>query len=129
MRVISFILVSLAGVAGALGIAEAAAAAHISANPLLSLSSNFLLLHGGACLALLALGRAVPHYEGLYISAAAILLAGLSLFCGDLSCQVFVQTRLFPFAAPAGGSLLVLGWVLVSLSGLLCAVRRPSAPA
>ncbi len=129
MQVFSFCLVAFAGLAGVLGIAEAAAAAHLSANPLLALASNFLLLHAGASLALLALGKAVPRHQSLYISAAAILLAGLSLFCGDLSSQVFAHARLFPFAAPIGGSLLILGWIIVALSGLLSALSKPAAPA
>ena len=41
------------------------------------------------------------------------------LFCGDLSRRAFSGVALFPRAAPTGGILLMLGWLLVGISALL----------
>jgi uncharacterized membrane protein YgdD (TMEM256/DUF423 family) len=46
------------------------------------------------------------------------LLAGLALFTGDLAMRVYAGTRLFPMAVPAGGTLLIAGWLVVAASAL-----------
>jgi uncharacterized membrane protein YgdD (TMEM256/DUF423 family) len=51
--------------------------------------------------------------------AGCLLVLGLVLFCGDLSRRAFSGVALFPRAAPAGGILLMLGWILVGVSALL----------
>jgi uncharacterized membrane protein YgdD (TMEM256/DUF423 family) len=48
-----------------------------------------------------------------------VLLVGLVLFCGDLLARDFLGGRLVPFAAPVGGSLLILGWLVVAASALI----------
>jgi uncharacterized membrane protein YgdD (TMEM256/DUF423 family) len=48
--------------------------------------------------------------------ACLVLLTGLVLFCGDLLAREFAGTRLFPFAAPAGGLLMIAGWLGIALS-------------
>ena len=47
------------------------------------------------------------------------LVLGLVLFCGDLSRRAFSGMALFPRAAPTGGILLMLGWLLVGISAVL----------
>jgi len=46
------------------------------------------------------------------------LLIGLTLFCGDLLVRHYAGWRMFPMAAPAGGLLLIGGWLIVALSAL-----------
>jgi uncharacterized membrane protein YgdD (TMEM256/DUF423 family) len=40
------------------------------------------------------------------------------LFSGDIAARVLMGGRLFPMAAPIGGSLLILGWLVVGLSAV-----------
>jgi uncharacterized membrane protein YgdD (TMEM256/DUF423 family) len=46
------------------------------------------------------------------------------LFCGDLTARVFGGSRLFAFAAPAGGSLMILGWFAAALAAFLASLGR-----
>ncbi|MEN3347908.1 MAG: hypothetical protein V7632_1543, partial [Bradyrhizobium sp.] len=39
-----------------------------------------------------------------------------TLFAGDLACRQFTGDRLFPFAAPTGGTLLIASWLLLAAS-------------
>jgi uncharacterized membrane protein YgdD (TMEM256/DUF423 family) len=44
------------------------------------------------------------------------LAVGALLFAGDLAARHFLDTRLFPMAAPAGGMAMIAGWLLVAIS-------------
>jgi uncharacterized membrane protein YgdD (TMEM256/DUF423 family) len=114
----ALILVTLAGLAGAMGIGEAAAVAHVSIEPQLQIASNFLIVHAAACLAMVALALHVQAGKTIFLIASTALLLGLALFCGDLTVHALSNTRLFPMAAPIGGSLLILGWVIAAAAGL-----------
>ena len=48
-----------------------------------------------------------------------ILLVGLLLFCGDLLARDFLGSRLFPLSAPIGGTLLIVGWLVIAGSALV----------
>ena len=54
--------------------------------------------------------------------AGAGLALGACLFSADLASRAFLDDRLFPMAAPTGGSLMILSWL--ALAGL-CAFARP----
>jgi uncharacterized membrane protein YgdD (TMEM256/DUF423 family) len=113
------ILVALAALAGVLGVALSAAAAHAAGGTNLETAARFLLIHAAALLgiaALIGLGVLSP---GLGRAAAWALVVGLVLFCGDLSARAFWSTPLFPRAAPTGGIVLMIGWALVALAALL----------
>lgn len=116
-------LLALAGLAGALGVGLSAAAAHIAGATSLATAAQFLLFHAPALLALALLagsGQARP----VVVRAAGFALAlGLALFSGDLSVRAFLQQPLFPMAAPSGGLILILGWVMVAVSALWPARR------
>jgi uncharacterized membrane protein YgdD (TMEM256/DUF423 family) len=109
---------ALAGLAGASGVILAATAAHGVADPRLETASNFLLLHAAATLAVCGLALAVPRRGVWFLGAAGLFLCGSLLFGGDLSARALAGTRLFPMAAPIGGTLLILAWVLVMLAAL-----------
>lgn len=121
------LLILLGGLAGALGVALSAVAAHYPGATNLATAAEFLLLHGPAFLALAALARteALPRWS--LVAGALALIAGLGLFSGDLALRVFSGERLFHWAAPAGGSLLILGWLWLSLAGLFSALRLRKA--
>jgi uncharacterized membrane protein YgdD (TMEM256/DUF423 family) len=106
------ILIFAAGVCGAAGVALSAAASH-RGGAFTGTAASFLLMHAPVFLAagLLDAGRALR-------AGCFVLLAGLVLFSGDLLARDFLGSRLFPFAAPAGGTLLIAGWLAIALSAL-----------
>ncbi len=114
--------VALACLAGLLGVALSAAAAHIPGADSLKTAAQFLLFHAPAILALIAFGAAGLARTGLVRVAAGLLILGLILFCGDLAVRTWLQHALFPMAAPIGGFALMGGW-LVGMLGALVPVR------
>lgn len=104
--------VFLGGLAGAAGVALSAAAAHTGGGNMAT-AASFLLMHAPALLvlSLLATSR-VARYGGYLIAL------GLILFCGDLLARQFLGNRLFPYAAPSGGMMLIGGWLIVAISAL-----------
>lgn len=102
---------TLAGLCGALAIAAYAGAAHGGENHLSAIAPLLL----GHAPALLILSLIVPNSRVASIGGA-ILIAGLALFCGDLFIRDMAGSRLFPMAAPTGGSLMILGWLIVGVS-------------
>lgn len=112
------ILIALASLSGLLGVALSAAAAHITGGNLAT-AAQFLLFHAPALLALVALIAAGAVNPMLGQIAGYVLVLGLILFCGDLSRRAFSGVALFSRAAPAGGILLMIGWLLLGGSALL----------
>ncbi len=106
------ILVFAAGLCGAAGIALSAAASH-RGGAFTGTAAGFLMWHAPVFLAVGLIGA------GRVLRAACLMLvAGLALFAGDLLARDFLGIRLFPFAAPAGGTLLIAGWLAIALSAL-----------
>jgi uncharacterized membrane protein YgdD (TMEM256/DUF423 family) len=98
------------GLAGAAGVALSAAAAHGGGHDI-GIAAPFLLVHATTLLAIGFFGRGRVLTVG-----GAILLAGLVIFCGDLVMRDFAGQRLFPMAAPAGGTAMILGWLVIAAS-------------
>lgn len=119
MTIWNTILVVVAGLMGASGVALAAAGAHAGgAN--LATAATFLLIHAAA---VTAIGL---HGGGAFFSFAASLLAlGACLFAADLSVRVWGAARLFPMAAPAGGFGMIAGWLCLSGAAMAAAITRP----
>jgi uncharacterized membrane protein YgdD (TMEM256/DUF423 family) len=110
------ILVILAGVMGADGVILAAASAHQGDAPRLVPASSMLLFHAAAVLAVVALTeRAVIHVRA-GIAAAFGFVVAAALFAGDLTLRHFAGHGLFPFAAPTGGTLLIVSWLTLAVA-------------
>lgn len=110
--VLDRILVAAAGLFGAAGVAFSAAASHQGGGNVAT-AAQFLLFHAPALLAIGLLGGSLVLRTG-----AAVLLAGVLLFAGDLLMRHYVGSRLFPLAAPAGGTLAIAGWIVIGLAAL-----------
>jgi uncharacterized membrane protein YgdD (TMEM256/DUF423 family) len=123
MMVWAQVLIVLAGLAGAAGVAAAAAASHGAAGPDLSIAAQFLMIHA-AVVAAIALSSFEPR--GAFLTAASMIFVGLALFSGDLAVRAYGGTRLFPMAAPTGGSLLILGWLALAVAGAIALATRRS---
>ena len=105
--------VAAGGLIGALGVAASAAAAH-AGGAFTGTIANMLLFHAPVFLI-----AGMPGLSRVGRMGGRILLAGLVLFCGDLAVRDQLGSRLFPFAAPAGGMLLIAGWLVIAASALV----------
>jgi len=106
----------LAGLMGAAGVALAALAAHLPDASQLATASSMLLFHAAAVTgaALLTANGLVQRPLGLAATYGFIL--GGALFAGDLTLRQYTGHRLFPMAAPTGGSTMILSWLALALS-------------
>jgi uncharacterized membrane protein YgdD (TMEM256/DUF423 family) len=110
------ILVILAGIMGADGVILAALAAHQSDATRLVPASSMLLFHACAVLAVAALAeRGVVTAKGGMIAGFGFVIA-TALFAGDLSLRQFAGQSLFPMAAPTGGTLLIISWLVLAVA-------------
>ncbi|MBY6243103.1 DUF423 domain-containing protein [Methylosinus sp. Sm6] len=119
----TYIVILLAALEGAAGVVLSAAAAHVEASPLLDTASRFLLIHAAAGLALAAVTATAGAFSRWLLGASFAMLAGAALFSGDLAVRAFAGTRLFPYAAPIGGSLLIASWAALAVFALVAAIR------
>jgi uncharacterized membrane protein YgdD (TMEM256/DUF423 family) len=110
------ILAILAAIMGADGVILAAAAAHQPDAARLASASSMLLFHALAVLAVVALAeRGILHLR-IGMSAAWGFVVAAALFAGDLSLRQYAGHSLFPFAAPAGGTLLIASWLALAVA-------------
>ncbi len=111
----------LGAVAGLVAVALSAWAAH-GASTTLDLVQrravdNALTMQGWHALALLAAGLMVEQGRGLANIAGAAFALGIVLFCGAVWWGALGGAAIGP-VAPAGGTLLMLGWVALALAAL-----------
>jgi uncharacterized membrane protein YgdD (TMEM256/DUF423 family) len=121
---IASILILLAGLMGAGGVALLAASAHSAPAAGLDTAGSMLLVHAAAALALAAAISQGLAWRPLATAGAFGLVLGASLFAGDLALRAFAGQRLFPLAAPTGGVILIAGWLAVAAAALV-AMTRP----
>ena len=110
------ILVILAGIMGADGVSLAAVTAHQGDASRLGPASSMLLFHATAVLAAVALiERGIVAIKGGLTAAFGFVIAS-GLFAGDLCLRHFAGHALFPFAAPIGGTLLIVSWLVLAVA-------------
>jgi len=110
------ILVILAGVMGADGVILAAMAAHQPDATRLAAASSMLLFHATAVLAVVALAERGVIHRGIGIAAAWGFVIAAALFAGDLTLRQYAGHSLFPLAAPTGGTLLIVSWLVLAVA-------------
>jgi uncharacterized membrane protein YgdD (TMEM256/DUF423 family) len=112
------VLVVLAGAMGAAGVALAAAAAHQPDARRLASASSMLLFHAPAVLAaVLLVERRVIHMRLGLVAAFGFVIAA-ALFAGDLTLRQYAGHSLFPMAAPTGGTLLIVSWLMLAVAAI-----------
>jgi uncharacterized membrane protein YgdD (TMEM256/DUF423 family) len=112
------ILVVLAALMGAAGVALAAASAHQSDATRLAAASSMLLFHATAVLAAAVLAeRGIIHLR-VGLAAAFGFVAAAALFAGDLALRQYAGHSLFPVAAPTGGTLLIVSWLVLAVAAI-----------
>ena len=110
------ILVILAGIMGADGVILAALATHQADATRLAPASSMLLFHACAVLAVAALTeRGIVAVRGGLVAVFGFVIAS-ALFAGDLTLRHFAGHALFPMAAPTGGTLLIVSWLVLAVA-------------
>jgi uncharacterized membrane protein YgdD (TMEM256/DUF423 family) len=110
------ILIVLAAVMGADGVILAAASAHGAEASRLASASSMLLFHATAVLGTVAMvDRGLVHAR-LGLSSAAGFVIAASLFAGDLTLRQYAGHGLFPMAAPTGGTMLIVSWLVLGIA-------------
>ena len=110
------ILIVLAAVMGADGVMLAAAAAHEIDATRLAAASSMLLFHSTAVLAAVALAERGVIDVRIGIAAGFGFVVASALFAGDLTMRQYAGHSLFPLAAPTGGTLLILSWLVLAVA-------------
>ena len=115
------IWIALGALAGLTGVAMAALAAHGMAwldPPALAMMRSAIEIQGWHALALLACGLWSPSGGRLADWACAAFALGIVLFCGAVYAVALSGVRL-GLIAPLGGTLLMVGWLLLGLSAIV----------
>ena len=110
------ILVILAAIMGADGVILAAASAHQPDTTRPASASSMLLFHALAVLAVVALTeRGIIHVR-IGMTAAWGFVVAATLFASDLMLRQYAGHGLFPMAAPTGGTLLIVSWLVLAVA-------------
>ncbi len=109
------ILAGLAALMGAGGVGLAAAGVHASGGELAERGALFLLLHAAAALAIAAHARVATAPGRALVIVGFAMAAGAALFSAELAARAFTGERIFPFAAPIGGTTMILSWVALAI--------------
>jgi uncharacterized membrane protein YgdD (TMEM256/DUF423 family) len=117
------LLIAFAGLMGAAGVILLAAGAHAAPGAGLDSAGQMLLFHAAA-----VVGAAAALHQGLLVRplglAATIgLIVGAALFSGDIAMRAFAGFRLFPYAAPTGGFVLIASWLGLAVAAIVTVAR------
>jgi uncharacterized membrane protein YgdD (TMEM256/DUF423 family) len=118
MQRIPSIFSLLAGLMGAVGVVLAAVSTHVAPGPGLDSAAYILLFHAAALLGGTALTQQGILSRPPAFAALAGWVVGATVFSGDIALRTFAAHRLFPMAAPAGGTVLILGWLALAVAAL-----------
>jgi len=118
------ILIALAGLMGAGGVILAAAGAHAVPGAGLDSAAYMLLFHAAAVLGGSALFQQGVLWRPLALVVLAAWVLGAALFSGDIALRAFAGHRLFAFAAPSGGMILIAAWLGLAGAALATLLRN-----
>jgi uncharacterized membrane protein YgdD (TMEM256/DUF423 family) len=110
------ILIILAAIMGADGVILAAASAHQPDATRLASASSMLLFHALAVLAVVALTERGIINVRIGMTAAWGFVVAATLFASDLMLRQYAGHGLFPMAAPTGGTLLIVSWLVLAVA-------------
>ena len=113
---------TLATLFGAIGVVLLAVGSHLTGN-MATTAGQMLMFHASAIIAIAVALRAGYLHGMIAQVGLALVITGVALFSLDLGLRAFGWSRLFPMAAPTGGSLTIGGWVVLAISAL-AAPRR-----
>ncbi len=108
------VLAGVAALMGAAGVALAAAAVHANGGEVAERGALFLLLHAAAALGIAAHARIATASARALVIVGFVMEAGAILFSAELAMHIFTGVRIFAFAAPIGGTTMMLSWVALA---------------
>ncbi|MCX5495263.1 DUF423 domain-containing protein [Kaistia dalseonensis] len=109
-------LIAVAGIAGAIGVALAAAGAHLPDGGRLAIAGSMAMAQAPA---LLALGFYWPSNGRLLGLSAWVIALGLLGFAGALIFHSLSGSAALSFIAPIGGTTMIIGWIGVTVAALV----------
>jgi uncharacterized membrane protein YgdD (TMEM256/DUF423 family) len=109
------VLAGVAALMGAAGVGLAAAGVHENGGELAERGALFLLLHAAVALAIAAHARMATASARALVAVGFVMEAGAVLFSGELAVRAFTGERIFPFAAPIGGSTMMISWLALAI--------------
>lgn len=112
------ILLALAGLMGALGVVLTAASAHGKPGAGLDSAGYLLLLHAAAVIATAAAVRSGLLLRPIALVTLCGFIVGAGLFAADVAARAYLGHRLFPMAAPTGGTILIASWLVLTAAAL-----------
>jgi uncharacterized membrane protein YgdD (TMEM256/DUF423 family) len=112
------ILIALAGLMGAAGIVLTAAGAHGKPGAGLDSAGYLLVIHAVAVLAGVVAARQGLLLRPLGLIVVGGFILGSVLFAADVAARAYLGHRLFPFAAPAGGMIMIASWLGLVVAAL-----------
>jgi uncharacterized membrane protein YgdD (TMEM256/DUF423 family) len=112
---------------GACGVGLAATAAHGTSAAGLDSAAWLLLFHAVAILGAASLAHQGQLWRPLALAAMLCFVIGGALFSGDIAMRAFAGHRLFPMAAPSGGTLLLAGWLILTAAALAAMAAAPKS--
>jgi uncharacterized membrane protein YgdD (TMEM256/DUF423 family) len=107
---------------GAAGIVLMALAAH-GKWPSIDYAATMTLVHAPVLIGLALAIRFGLLHAWLARSAAYVLAAAVALFSADVTLNAMTGSHLFPMAAPTGGTVSILAWLLLAVAA---AVAKPA---
>ena len=110
-----FVLAGVAALMGAAGVAMAAAGVHANGGELAERGALFLLLHAAAAIAIAAHAQIATASARALLVVGFVMEAGAILFSAELAMHVFTGERIFLFAAPIGGTTMIMSWVALAV--------------
>ncbi len=114
---------AIAACLGACGVLLLATGSHAAPGNA-TIAGQMLLFHAPALIAAV-LARDAGHLHPMLGRVAIVALcAGVIVFSSDLAMRGFGYGRLFPMAAPIGGSLTIAGWILLAMAASFAGGRE-----
>jgi uncharacterized membrane protein YgdD (TMEM256/DUF423 family) len=113
------VLIAFAGLMGAIGVVLTAAGAHGKPGVGLDSAGYLLLVHALAGLAGVALLRLGLIARPLGAVTLWGFVVGPALFAADVAARAWLGARLFPFAAPSGGLVMIASWMALIVAALI----------
>jgi uncharacterized membrane protein YgdD (TMEM256/DUF423 family) len=117
------IILLLAGLMGAGGVVLAAADAHAAPGAGLAGAAYMLLFHAAALVGGAALVQQGVLWRPLLLAVLVGWIIGAALFSGDVAVRAFAGHRLFPMAAPSGGIILIVAWLVLAAAAVAALAR------
>ncbi len=89
-----------------------------TAADLLRLGAQYQMWHALALIGVAWLSDDPGVSNGIIGTAGTCFLLGILLFCGTLYALALEGVSLFPMSAPAGGMLLIAGWIAFGVAAV-----------